>query len=82
MQQGFKIKNCRTLRLTNGRAQSGFVSGESTTFQMLHKYHTFCEAVDNDKSDLYSVISAKRSIGSGIRNCFISYVEKVVQVKF
>ena len=29
--------------------QSGFVPGDSTTFQLLHTYHMFCEAVDNGK---------------------------------
>ena len=29
--------------------QSGFVPGDSTTFQLLHTYHTFCEAVDSGK---------------------------------
>ena len=29
--------------------QSGFVSGDSTTFQLLHTYHMFCEAVDSGK---------------------------------
>ena len=29
--------------------QSGFVPGDSTTFQLLHIYHTFCEAVDSGK---------------------------------
>ena len=29
--------------------QSGFVQGDSTTYQLLHTYHTFCEAVDNGK---------------------------------
>ena len=29
--------------------QSGFVSGDSTTCQLLHTYHMFCEAVDNGK---------------------------------
>ena len=29
--------------------QSGFVTGDSTTFQLLHIYHTFCEAVDSGK---------------------------------
>ena len=29
--------------------QSGFVSGDSTTFQLLHTYHMFFEAVDNGK---------------------------------
>ena len=29
--------------------QSGFVSGDSTTFQLIHTYHMFCEAVDNGK---------------------------------
>ena len=29
--------------------QSGFVSGDSTTFQLLHTYNMFCEAVDNGK---------------------------------
>ena len=29
--------------------QSGFIQGDSTTYQLLHTYHTFCEAVDNGK---------------------------------
>ena len=29
--------------------QSGFVPGDSTTFQLLHTYHMFCEAVDSGK---------------------------------
>ena len=29
--------------------QSGFVLGDSTTFQLLHTYHVFCEAVDSGK---------------------------------
>ena len=29
--------------------QSGFVPGDATTFQLLHTYHMFCEAVDSDK---------------------------------
>ncbi|MCG8046087.1 MAG: reverse transcriptase family protein, partial [Candidatus Thiodiazotropha taylori] len=29
--------------------QSGFIPGDSTTFQLLHTYHTFCEAVDRGK---------------------------------
>ena len=29
--------------------QSGFVQGDSTTNQLIHTYHTFCEAVDNGK---------------------------------
>ena len=29
--------------------QSGFIPGDSTTNQLLHIYHTFCEAVDNGK---------------------------------
>ena len=29
--------------------QSGFVPGDSTTYQSLHTYHTFCEAVDSGK---------------------------------
>lgn len=29
--------------------QSGFIPGDSTTFQLLHTYHTFCEAVDSGK---------------------------------
>ena len=49
-----------------------FEPGESTTFQLLHTYHMFCEAVD---TELYFVISAKLLIDSGIRDYFISYVE-------
>ena len=29
--------------------QSGFVQGDSATNQLIHTYHTFCEAVDNGK---------------------------------
>ena len=29
--------------------QSGFIQRDSTTFQLLHTYHSFCEAVDNGK---------------------------------
>ena len=30
-------------------SQSGFIQGDSTTYQLLHLYDTFCEAVDNGK---------------------------------
>ena len=29
--------------------QSGFVQGDSTIYQLLHTYHTFCEAIDSGK---------------------------------
>ena len=29
--------------------QSGFIQGDSTTFQLLHTYHSFLEAVDSGK---------------------------------
>ncbi|MEW8546213.1 MAG: reverse transcriptase family protein [Candidatus Thiodiazotropha sp.] len=29
--------------------QSGFIPGDSTTYQLLHTYHQFCEAVDSGK---------------------------------
>lgn len=29
--------------------QSGFLPGDSTTYQLIHTYHTFCEAVDKGK---------------------------------
>ena len=29
--------------------QSGFIQGDSPTYQLLHTYHTFCEAVDSGK---------------------------------
>ena len=29
--------------------QSGFVQGDSTTFQLIHTYHQFCQAVDSGK---------------------------------
>ena len=29
--------------------QSGFVRGDSITYQLLHTYHKFCEAIDNGK---------------------------------
>ena len=29
--------------------QSGFVRGDSTTYQLIHTYHQFCQAVDSGK---------------------------------
>ncbi|MEW8548405.1 MAG: reverse transcriptase family protein, partial [Candidatus Thiodiazotropha sp.] len=29
--------------------QSGFIRGDSTTYQLIHTYHSFCEAVDRGK---------------------------------
>lgn len=29
--------------------QSGFIQGDSTTYQLIHTYHTFCEAIDRGK---------------------------------
>ena len=29
--------------------QSGFIPGDSTTFQLIHTYHVICEAVDSGK---------------------------------
>ena len=29
--------------------QSGFITGDSTTYQLLHLYNSFCEAVDSGK---------------------------------
>ena len=29
--------------------QSGFIKGDSTTYQLLHLYNSFCEAVDSGK---------------------------------
>ena len=29
--------------------QSGFIPGDSTTFQLIHTHHTICEAVDSGK---------------------------------
>ena len=29
--------------------QSGFIQGDSTTFQLLHTFHSFLEAVDSGK---------------------------------
>ena len=54
--------------------QSGFVLGDSTTLQLLHTYHMFCEAVDNDVEGR-TAISETLSKGSGTREYFISYVE-------
>ena len=46
--------------------QSGFVSGNSTTNQLLHKYHTFCNAVDvAKKSGQFFVISVRHSTECG-----------------
>ena len=53
--------------------QSGFVPGDSTTCQLLHTYHMFCEAVDNGKKfELFSAILVKPLTGSGINDYFIN----------
>ena len=36
--------------------QSGFVSGDSTTYQLLHTYHTFCNAVDGGRRSKGSIL--------------------------
>ena len=38
--------------------QSGFVQGDSTTFQLLHSYHTFCNAVDIGNEVLANINSS------------------------
>ena len=41
--------------------QSGFIHGDSTTYQLIDMYNSFCEAVDSGKE----VRVAKHSTGSG-----------------
>ena len=57
--------------------QSGFIKGDSTTNQLLHTYHTFCEAVDSGKEvrAVFGDISKADSTGSGTKGCFTNYEE-------
>ena len=43
------LYNCVTSHQLLTPLQSGFVQGDSTTYQLLHTYHTFCETVDKGK---------------------------------
>ena len=54
--QGLKIKgivqSCELQKISNHiltPLQSGFVHDDSTTYQLLHTFHQFYEAVDNGK---------------------------------
>ena len=53
--------------------QSGFIQGDSTTYQLLHTYHTFCEAVDCGKEEQFFVTSVKPSTESGTGACYTNY---------
>ena len=55
--------------------QSGFVQGDSTTYQLLHTYHTFCEAVDSGKEVRAVFCDISKALESGIKDYFISYGE-------
>ena len=54
---GKTIERCIQKRLYNYTVthrlimplQSGFIQGDSTSYQLLHTYHTFCEEVDSGK---------------------------------
>ena len=45
--------------------QSGFVQGDSTTFQLLHTYHILCEAVDCGK-EVRAVLWHQQSLQQGL----------------
>ena len=44
-----RLYNYATEHRTLTPLQSGFIQGDSTTYQLLHTYHNFCEAIDNGK---------------------------------
>ena len=44
-----RLYNYVTVNRILTHLQSGFVQGDSTTYQLLHTYHTFCEAVGPGK---------------------------------
>ena len=50
--------------------QSGFVQCDSTTNQLIHTYHTFCESVDNGKE----VRTVFYNISGLLRKLFSSYL--------
>ena len=45
--------------------QSGFIPGDSTTFQLLHTYHMFCEAVDSGKEVRVVFCDISKAFGTG-----------------
>ena len=54
--------------------QSGFVRGDSTTNQLLHTYHTFCNAVDSGKEVRSVFVTLVRlSTGYGIEDSSTNY---------
>ena len=54
--------------------QSRFIRGDSTTYQLIHTYHSFCEAVDSGKEvRTVFAISVKLSTEFGTRVFFISF---------
>ena len=57
--------------------QSCFVTGDSTTCQLLHMYHMFCETTVNNGKEVCAVfcdISAKPSTGSDTMDLSINDV--------
>ena len=59
--------------------QSGFDSGDSTTYQLLHTYHSFVEAVDRRKEvRILFVISARPLKES----CIIYHVWEILPIYF
>ena len=62
--------------------QSGFVRCNSTTNQLLHTYHTFCNAVDSGK-DVWAVLVTLVSLstGYGIEDSSTNYQAYDVQIK-
>ena len=54
--------------------QSGFVPGDYTTYQLLHTYYSFVEAVDSGKEvRVLFVISARPLTESGTRGYCMNY---------
>ena len=64
--------------------QSGFDSGDSTTYQLLYTYHSFVEAVDRRKEvRILFVISARPLTESGTRGyCIIYHVWEILPIYF
>ena len=67
--------------------QSGFREGDSTTNQLLHTYHTICEAVDKDK-EIRAVFCDIRKVFERVwprdyfTNCAAKGVQSVLLIRF
>ena len=47
--------------------QSGFIPGDSTTYQLIHLYHLFTEALENQKD--IRIVFCEISKAFGMRDC-------------